>query len=389
MKLRVPDYYEEFSCIADQCKDSCCIGWEIDIDEDTYSYYENIQGAFGRRLQENMFLTEDGFHCFRLKEHGRCPFLNERNLCDLCIELGEESLCEVCTEYPRFTLEYGEVLQKTLSLSCEEVGRILFSKENPVSIVERELSGEERWKELEEDYLLDKGEDGGFLFFCENVQENLILLLQDRSISIWQRIRKFLLVLQKIQNLINENPDKDWKKVTAEDFFQKTEDQKNGSNFQNLQGKDAFLLFFARFSAFCRMETLDVEWEQEKEALEEKFTRESYGILVKEFLSSGCYLEKDYEHLMVYFTFRYFMNCVYDYDMISYGKMAVIFTLMIRDMDVLRFIDNQRRYNLEDRIDIARIFSKEVEHSMENVEYAKEEFMFGEEFSIEKLCAQI
>ena len=149
MKLRVPDYYEEFSCIADQCKDSCCIGWEIDIDEDTYSYYENIQGAFGRRLQENMFLTEDGFHCFRLKEHGRCPFLNERNLCDLCIELGEESLCEVCTEYPRFTLEYGEVLQKTLSLSCEEVGRILFSKENPVSIVERELSGEERWKELE------------------------------------------------------------------------------------------------------------------------------------------------------------------------------------------------------------------------------------------------
>ena len=35
MKLRVPDYYDEFQCIADKCSDNCCIGgWEIDIDED-------------------------------------------------------------------------------------------------------------------------------------------------------------------------------------------------------------------------------------------------------------------------------------------------------------------------------------------------------------------
>ena len=35
MILRVPFYYKEFHCIADACKDSCCIGWEIDIDEET------------------------------------------------------------------------------------------------------------------------------------------------------------------------------------------------------------------------------------------------------------------------------------------------------------------------------------------------------------------
>lgn len=33
MKLRKPDYYDRFRCIAGACKDSCCIGWEIDIDE--------------------------------------------------------------------------------------------------------------------------------------------------------------------------------------------------------------------------------------------------------------------------------------------------------------------------------------------------------------------
>ena len=43
MILRVPEYYEKFSCIASRCKDSCCAGWEIDIDEDSYAYYNSVE----------------------------------------------------------------------------------------------------------------------------------------------------------------------------------------------------------------------------------------------------------------------------------------------------------------------------------------------------------
>ena len=39
MKYYLPDYYEEFKCIAQKCKHSCCVGWEIDIDDDTLAYY--------------------------------------------------------------------------------------------------------------------------------------------------------------------------------------------------------------------------------------------------------------------------------------------------------------------------------------------------------------
>ena len=35
MKLYAPEYYKQFQCIADKCTHSCCIGWEIDIDEIT------------------------------------------------------------------------------------------------------------------------------------------------------------------------------------------------------------------------------------------------------------------------------------------------------------------------------------------------------------------
>ena len=39
MKLFAPKYYGSFKCIADKCEHSCCIGWEIDIDDTTLKKY--------------------------------------------------------------------------------------------------------------------------------------------------------------------------------------------------------------------------------------------------------------------------------------------------------------------------------------------------------------
>ena len=70
------------------------------------------------------------------------------------------------------------------------------------------------------------------------------------------------------------------------------------------------------------------------------------------------------------------MNAVYNYDVLSYAKLAILFTRVILDMDVIRYHRNGKRFSLEDRIDMVRIFSKEVEHSEENVELAREEVLF-------------
>ena len=35
MRVRVPDYFDGFSCLAGACPHSCCIGWEVVLDEDT------------------------------------------------------------------------------------------------------------------------------------------------------------------------------------------------------------------------------------------------------------------------------------------------------------------------------------------------------------------
>lgn len=397
MILRVWDYYDEFQCIADKCKDSCCIGWEIDIDEDTFAYYSTVPGVFGNRLKKQMYLTKDKEHSFRLGEHGRCPFLNSGNLCDICIELGEEALSEVCTEYPRFSITYGNVLQKALCLSCEEVGRILFTHDEPVKLVDYEMPDcEEEYisEEKEKEEILSREEsleeeaqearEANYIAWLESMQELLISTLQNRAIPFADRVSSFLAISKRAQDFINS-----WMKckgeldfdTNPEEFIRigKSKEDKLGIGLQEQNDcweAGTYEAFLQRFEVFTRMEVLDEEWTHIKELFAEDFTEQTYEALTKEYLSGKDYKENDYEQLAVYFVFRYFMNAVYNYDVLSYAKLAILFTRVILDMDVIRYHRNGKRFSLEDRIDMVRIFSKEVEHSEENVELAREEVLF-------------
>ena len=82
MKTYAPEYYKKFHCIADRCKHSCCIGWDVYLDEDTLEKYAHTEGKLGEQIRSTLCQKEDGV-CFEMREDGKCPFLNERGLCDL------------------------------------------------------------------------------------------------------------------------------------------------------------------------------------------------------------------------------------------------------------------------------------------------------------------
>ena len=368
MILRVPEYYDEFSCIASRCKDSCCAGWEIDIDDESYEYYRSVEGTFGDRLRESMFVAEDGGYRFKLKGPKRCAMLNDNNLCDLYTALGEEALCEVCTEYPRFSLVYGQVEQKALSLSCEEVGRILFGRTEPEQLIDIELPGD----------CEDDEEDPQYVAFMEWVQKEAVAILQNRELSITERTREFLAWCDRVQTIINYSQAKDdlsileaWKNQDADREIREWEQK-------NIEGKEkparnlSYEDFCDRFEIFLDMEELDEEWINTKAEFEQIYHEDTYEKLLLAYLNSKDYSELGYEHLLVYFVYRYLMNAVYDYDILSYAKMIVVATLVVRDMDAARFQRNGGSFTMFDRIDVARIFSKEVEHSEGNAEDLKE-----------------
>lgn len=145
MGVFVPSYYLSFACTADLCRHTCCKGWEIDIDADTYAKYKRIPGAFGKKLSEGIFEDEDGAH-FILDNEERCPFLNQRNLCDIILELGEDSLCQICADHPRFRNFFDSRTEIGLGIACESACNLILDydkKPEMICIEEDEICVEE------------------------------------------------------------------------------------------------------------------------------------------------------------------------------------------------------------------------------------------------------
>lgn len=175
----VPNYYAQFKCIASACRHNCCIGWEIDIDEDTAAFYQDYSGPMAKRLQSDIDFSADPPH-FILGKHERCPFLNRENLCDIIIEMGEEHICQICSDHPRFHNELPGRIESGLGLCCEEAARLILNQKEPVAFVANDH--EDLPESDEEDEIIA-------------YRDEVITFLQRRDLSIDRRIENLQLPL--------------------------------------------------------------------------------------------------------------------------------------------------------------------------------------------------
>ena len=121
MKVYRPRYCEEFKCIAERCRHSCCVGWEIWVDEATLDKYNSL----GR---EDILCHIDEGEII-LSEGERCPFLCESGLCRIISELSDEYTSLICQEHPRFYHRVGDRVEGGIGLCCEEACRIILSSD--------------------------------------------------------------------------------------------------------------------------------------------------------------------------------------------------------------------------------------------------------------------
>lgn len=186
MNTVYPNFYHLFKCIAEKCKHNCCIGWEIDVDENTYQKYKNEKSKFKNTLLENIGKNENGYF-FKLTENERCPFLEDDGLCKIIKNLGENSLCQICTDHPRYRNFFESTTETGLGLCCEEVARIILNfKEKQNFIGEYILTDEEK-------------------FFIKK-RKAVLDIIQDREIPVCKRV-------EKIKNIFSINTGKDFYSV--------------------------------------------------------------------------------------------------------------------------------------------------------------------------------
>ena len=315
MKLITPKYVSSFKCIAGACTDSCCIGWEINIDKMTREKYRRISGTLGERLKREIEDTDEGAH-IRLSGE-RCPFLNSDNLCDIIIALGEENLCEICREHPRYYTVLGECAYSGIGLSCEAAAKLILSEEGRHDYVAKEA------------FDIDPEPCDGELFeLIMPKKQTIVDILLDKTLKFSKKLALVQAVSEKLQAEIDGVEDMDFS--VGEDYSE----AKILGLFESLE--------YLGDTLFPRI-------------LQRLTERDN----------KSCENEKYLINLLIYFVDRYFPSAVCDGDVIGKMTFAALSTFVIGSL----LSENS---SLDEAIEISKEYSKEIEYNEENVEKIEE-----------------
>ena len=141
MQIIKPSYFDRFRCIADQCPDSCCKEWDVQVDSESAAYYRSLPGELGDKLRQ--VLKEEDGETYMTIENRRCPMWRSDGLCRIQAELGEQALCKTCREFPRLTHDYGDFIEMGLELSCPEAAKLILTAPPAPPVIEEVSGGSE------------------------------------------------------------------------------------------------------------------------------------------------------------------------------------------------------------------------------------------------------
>ncbi len=343
-----PDYYNEFSCIADKCEATCCAGWQIVVDEESLKRYKKVTGDFKQRIKDGVDFKEGVFFQNPGK---RCAFLNENNLCDMYTALGEDAFCETCRRYPRHIEEFENVREFTLSASCPEAARILLSKKEPVQFYDVEAEAEEEEFDDMDPVIYEK---------LVEARGEMLKLLQNRRISIKERAAAVWDFIEVFQEEMDEGT-----LFSDETIYEKLVPRDPETSYEAAKALFA-LQYHLEFLADDREEIL-----QETERVLYGGGEAEYNILKEKFADwrqeEFPHWEIMLEQLLVYFIYTYFCGAVYDEYVASKVKMSVCSVFYMEEMAVARWTKNNGSLSMQEFTEIVYLYSRELEHSDENL----------------------
>lgn len=349
MKLRVPQYFKEFHCIAEKCKDNCCIGWEIDIDDETANTYNKVSGEFGEKLQKNITATTQ--KSFILDKHDRCPFLNNKNLCEIFINLGEKNLCKICTEHPRYYEWFTNIKEGGIGLCCEEVSRIILSQNTKFITYDIDIPFESA-----DEY------DSNLYSYLHVSRNKIISHLDNTSLSLNSRIRNVLMYVHKLQENIDNNDLSDID-ITFVQSNKKT-------NLQPI------------LEYFLTLEPFDINWITYLKNNISLYNNSRNKL--EEFENTNPQISSYLQNISIYFVWRYFFKGVFDLDILSKIKLMAVSVAVIKSLFFCKWLENAA-LTFNDCVEIAKDYSKEIEYSDDNLFALVDAYYELDSFSVENL----
>ena len=371
MKVLKPFYYDDFKCIANDCIDSCCIGWQINIDENTYKKYKKVKGVFGKELNNgiNRIRSKSSkleYGKMKLKDK-RCSMLNEDNLCNVYINLGESYLCNTCKVYPRDINKYGEIYERNLNMSCPEVVRYLVNFKNNFSF----NMDEEELSDLDKDYIVHKSYDENLYNLIWDSRSLAMEIIQFKDIEIWKRIIFIKMLTDKVQRLIDEENYENYEKLLNA-FRSEITNINIISSLDKIKLVPNVKINFIKsvIDISAKYEIRNDEYGKLIEEYNELFiknndAKESIEFILEKETEFNEYLKEQnniFENLLIYLVYKYFMKALYTKDLNKEINKVIISYAMIKMLLLGRYTANENKLTEEDFIEVLYVFSRVIEH---------------------------
>lgn len=357
MEIRYPDYYGKFKCLAGKCPDTCCAGWEIPVDPKSEKYYQKLQKeavksgdpgqrAFAKKLQKHI----RGGHI--VGNGNYCPFLDHEGLCEVYKELGPSALCRTCRQHPRHMEDYGDLHEAVLLLSCPEAARLILW-ENDGGYHVRRIP--ERTGNMD-------GIDRELLSLLLSVREKTEAIIRNRELSVDRRMALALSLCHDVQGRLNHKDLSGVKEVLKRRGEVRSGGKKNARFFlmadfmEQLAETDVICADFADRLEACRRllyHSPDSRGRYEEDRV--KFLRENPG------------LREEWENLLGYFMYSFFLGALYDRDALEKLKLSALCTMAVEDMNLAAWRSgNAVEKNVQ--IEICHGLGRQVENSARNRE---------------------
>ncbi|MGE5675062.1 MAG: flagellin lysine-N-methylase [Mycobacterium leprae] len=204
-RVLMPTYLTRFVCDGQQCEDTCCAGWRVDLDRATYKKYQKVREPALRNslddvVKRNRDNSSDASYArIQLNADGVCPLLTSDRLCAIQLSLGFDHLSDTCAIYPRFTNEVDGVHQRGATLSCPTIARLALLEPGGITfeatiepVTVRAQS--RRTVNTQSAAVADKIER-----YLPELQSFAIDLLQNRSYSLAERLIILGMFIQKLE----------------------------------------------------------------------------------------------------------------------------------------------------------------------------------------------
>ena len=324
MKTMIPDYFHEFRCLAGACPDTCCGPWEIVIDDDTAARYLAMEGPLGDRIRTHL-KQADGEYCF-IPTDGRCPMLTADGLCPIITAHGTQALSITCDSHPRFTEVYGGYQETVLCVSCPEAARLLLEREEPLQFLTEQDDTPPEPNDL----------DADLFFLLLHTRQTAFELLQDRSLRLSDRLALLL--------CFSERLDKHYDNYN---LCQQISDLYRAPAYRERQ--------LTRIRRLRKYGTL-ISARQVFNAMEHLTDAFPAQLKDLEWVSVDKH-PIQLEQLAVYYLFRWWLKAVCDGYILRQAAAVIVSVLTVAGLS----------RTMGDLVSAARLYSKEVEHSADNL----------------------